>query len=546
MKQSKFILFLLLVLFSYSARAQEKSNTLFLFDNSGSMSGYYRESVSSFKSFSRALIKNSSVFSGDIKIMLFNKTDSKRGMQSPKVLFEGSAKTLILDQVMNSFTMMRANDGGFGTTDLIEIIDKAEEMLKGNTGIIWLVTDNINDNSGSGDSSYYNTLEFYKRIRVDDKLAKVLMYPIPETVIEEGYISKGYVVYGIVYSEKPVMQPELEKYDKIIRGIGIKYKPITLKPLDIGTIVLVPKITQSKISPAKLFYDGKALKGFDFEEGEKVRETFNDLTLKSNLFPYVIKSAKLDVKLDNFSSSDYSVKSLGTQTISPSTVSNVTPEGEVTGFSVIFNMPEITPTFSFNTIFKEDFAVSGNLILEVSQVDILLDNNFMNDLKELFALQSIPEIFQPVLKDKKITTSIPLEIRIKYGPWRLFVLIGIIAIFLAVVLFLVYIVVKKKCIIIIINENTTLNICLNSISSQSVYVDDLGELGKIKKSIGGSLKFTNSKLTSFPGKTIILVEGIPVEIEYDADNLRKNSVTIMYRNESTAKPGETNMNSDFY
>jgi hypothetical protein len=84
---------------------------------------------------------------------------------------------------------------------------------------------------------------------------------------------------------------------------------------------------------------------------------------------------------------------LGTQQITPSTVSNVSPEGEVTGFNLIFNLPEITPTFSFNTIFKEDFSIGGNLVLEVSQTDISLDQNYINSFKDLFALQSIPEIF---------------------------------------------------------------------------------------------------------------------------------------------------------
>ncbi|HAY33059.1 MAG TPA: hypothetical protein DCY06_02895, partial [Bacteroidetes bacterium] len=77
-----------------------------------------------------------------------------------------------------------------------------------------------------------------------------------------------------------------------------------------------------------------------------------------------------------------------------------------------------------------DFTIGGDLILEVSQVDILLDENYVNRFRELFALQSVPEIFQPVLKDKKIITKIPLEIRMRYGPWRLFVLIGMIALIL--------------------------------------------------------------------------------------------------------------------
>jgi len=542
MKKLFIYIFLVISGFTYA----QGNHFVFLFDNSGSMSGFYREQNSSFKVFCKALIKNSVTQNDDAGVMLFTKTDTKRGLSSPKEIFNGNGKTLIAEQVMNDFKMMRGNDGGFGTTDLIEALDKAVESIKEKPGIIWLVTDNINDNSGSGDSSYFNTLEFYKRLRNDDNIKKILLYPIPEKVVEAGYASNGYVVYGIVYSKIKLSQAELEKYDALIRGIGIKQKAITLKPLDVGTVVLNPKVTQSKIAPGKLYYDGKTLRGFDFEEGERVKETFNDLTLKSNLYPYIIKSAKLDVRLDNFKSSDYSVKSLGTQTISPSTVSNVSPEGEVTGFSILFNMPEITPTFSFNTIFKEDFSIGGNLVLEVSQVDILLDEGYMNSFRELFALQSVPEIFKPVLKDKKIITHIPLEIRMKYGPWRLFVLIGILLIVGAIVFIFIYLLLKKKSVAVVIDNGEEQSISLSFLSSYSVSKDYSFELGKIKKSLFGDINFTYSKFTLTPASSVRLLEGVPISIDYEDENMRKCSVTLMIKSTIEKKEFVEADKSNFY
>jgi len=540
----KIIFYILLITANFSFA--QNNHFVFLFDNTGSMSGFYREQNSSFKVFCKALIKNSVTQNDDANIMLFTKTDTKRGITSPKEIFSGNGKSLIPEQVMNDFKLMRGNDGGFGTTDLIEALDKAVESIKEKTGIIWLVTDNINDNSGSGDSSYFNTLEFYKRLRNDDNIKKILLYPIPEKVIEAGYASNGYVVYGIVYSKNNLTQVELEKYDALLRGIGIKQKAITLKPLDVGTVVLNPKVTQSKIAPGKLYYDGKTLRGFDFEEGERVKETFNDLTLKSNLYPYIIKSAKLDVRLDNFKSSDYSVKSLGTQTISPSTVSNVSPEGEVTGFSILFNMPEITPTFSFNTIFKEDFSVGGNLVLEVSQVDILLDEGYMNSFRELFALQSVPEIFKPILKDKKIITHIPLEIRMKYGPWRLFVLIGILSIAGVIIFIFIYLLLKKKSVVIVIDNSEEQSINLSFLSSYSVSKDFSLELGKIKKSLFGEINFTYSKFTLTPGSSVKMAEGVPISIDYEDENMRKCNVTLMIKSTIEKREFREVDKSNFY
>jgi len=512
---------------------------VFLFDNSGSMMTYYQNPQSNFKLFCKSLIRNSVKPDDRAEILLFTKTDKKREIVSPKVLFNGSGSELNIDGVMKNFVLMFGKDQMTGTTDLIEALDKGIAAIAGNTGIIWLVTDNINDNSGSNDSSYQNTLEFYKKLRFDSRIQKILLYPIPENIIDGVDTVKGYVAYGIIYSKNNLTQPQFEYYDIILRGVGIKQKAITLKPLDIGTIVLKPGVTQSRIVEGKLFYDGSALRGYGFEEGEKVRETFNDLTLKSNLYPYIIKSAKLNVGLEQFTSSDYSVKSLGTQTISPSTVSNVSPEGEVTGFSVIFNLPEITPNFSFNTIFKEDFSIGGDLVLEVSDVDILLDQTYVNRFRELFALQSVPEIFQPVLKDKKIVTRIPLEIRMKYGPWRLFVLIGMIAFLLAIIAVFIFLILRKKCFTLILDNVEQQDICLGGFSSYSISQNLSGELGVIKKSLLGDLKFTYSKNTTSPSVTTKLIDDIPLEIQYEDDGFRKNSVSLMIR--KTDKSSETTM-----
>jgi len=511
-----------------SSESYSQNNIIFLVDQSGSMAGYYKEPSSMFKVFCKALIKNSLSREDNITVSLFSKADSKRNLTSPAVIFQGNTADLIIDNVISNFKISNPNDGGYGNTDLIEALDNSVSGMKSKTAVVWLITDNINDNSGSGDSSFFNTLQFYKRLRNDENIKKILLFPIPEKINHKGEISSGYIVYGLVYSLLDIKQTDLEKYDSYFRSVGIKQKPITLKPLDIGTLVLIPQVNQNKIRPGKLFYDGKVLRGYEFEEGEKVQETFTDLILKSNLFPYIIRSARLDVKLDKFVSSDYSVKSMGTQTITPSTVSNVSPEGEVKGFTVLFNMPEISPKFSLNTVLKEEFSVGGNLVLEVSNVDILLDENYMNSFKELFALQSIPEIFYPVLKDKKITTQIPLEIMIKYGPWRIFLLIGIIILIAAIITFIVFILLKKKCFALILDNDEGINICLNMFSGYSVNYNYSLELGKIKKSFTGNLVFTYSKFTTMPSRKIVLKEELPVVIEYEEDN-RTKQVNLMIK-----------------
>lgn len=498
------------VLFFVSTSLSAQQRVVFLFDNSGSMSGYYNLPTSNFKLFCNTLIKNSIKPNDNVDVMSFSKTETARGIKSPIQIFSGTSSQIDYKALNEKMIIHRSADGFLGNTDLIEALNSGIDALKGTTGIIWLITDNINDVSGTGDDSYENTLGFYNRLRNDENIRKILMYPIPEKFVDERNSADGYVVYGIVYSPSRLSQTQLEDYDVRLRASGIRQKAITLKPLDVGTIVLKPVKTQSMVSPGKLFFDGKTLRGFDFEEGQEIKEVFSDLVLKSNLYPYLVKSANLRVTLDDFVSSDYSVESLGTQTITPSTVSNVSPEGEVTGFSIVFNMPEISPVFSFNTIFEEEFTVGGNLVLEVYNADIEIDESYMQQFQQLFALSSIPEIFQPVIKDKTIYTVIPLEIKIRYGAWRLYTLIGLITLLLLIIAAILFMLLKRKCFVVKVDsiENS---VCLNLINSYNVYASDSTELGKMKKTFSGDISFTYSKFTQETGMSIKLSYDLPLE-----------------------------------
>ena len=172
-------------------------------------------------------------------------------------------------------------------------------------------------------------------------------------------------------------------------------------------------------------------------------------------------------------------------------------------------------------------------------MDILLDQNYVNTFQELFALKSVPEIFQPILKDKKIVTKIPLEIRMKYGPWRLFVLIGLIVLLLGIIIFFIYLLFRKKCFELIIDNVPQQEICLGGMSSYSVSNNYSGELGKIKKSLSGNLNFTYSKNTTTPGTRVKLTDDVPIEINYEEDGFKTQSVTLMIR--KTDKSSQSNV-----
>lgn len=544
MKKISFTVSLFLCFISL-ALGQVERRVVFLFDNSGSMSGYYRERSSSFLAFATSLIKNSVNSNDDVSIMLFSKTELKRGIKSPVTIFTGKGKDLVLDIVSKQFQLVRGSDGQLGNTDLIEALDSAVKKFEKKQSIIWMLTDNINDVSGTGDSSYYNTLLFYSRLRNDTNLRKILMFPIPEKVSENGYNSYGYVVYGIVYSETPLSQLELEKFDFYLTNVGIKPKPITLKPLDVASFVLKPRQLPKQIISHKLYFDGRVIRGTGFEEGEVIKQRFDDLLLKSNLFPYYLKKANLRVKLENFTSSDYSVVNSEAQMIFPTSVTMIKPEGEVTGVTLVFTMPEIKPKFSLNTILSDYFTVSGNFVLEITDAEIVLDESYMSSLTQLFALKSVPEIFYPHLKDNKIISTIPFEIQIKYGIWRIILLISILLILAVAIIFIVYMVFRKRKFTILLNGNIEETVYLSIINSHPIFWENIGLLARLKKSLFNKVYLVHSSNTSTPHKKSILREGIPEIVEYDDHNqIRKISVEL--KKEKADSSTESSSNAEFY
>ena len=61
--------------------------------------------------------------------------------------------------------------------------------------------------------------------------------------------------------------------------------------------------------------------------------------------------------------------------------------------------------------------------------------------------------------------------------------------------------------------------------------DNSIELGKIKKTLTGDVRFTYSKFTATPNVNLKLSGVVQINIEFEEDSLRKNNVTLMITDE---------------
>ena len=76
-------------------------------------------------------------------------------------------------------------------------------------------------------------------------------------------------------------------------------------------------------------------------------------------------------------------------------------------------------------------------------------------------------------------------------------------------------------------------------SSYSVSNNYSGELGRIRKSLSGNLNFIYSKNTTTPGTSVKLTDDVPIEINYEEDGFKIQSVTMMIR--KTDKSSQSNV-----
>jgi len=114
----------------------------------------------------------------------------------------------------------------------------------------------------------------------------------------------------------------------------------------------------------------------------------------------------------------------------------------------------------------------------------------------------------------------------KYGPWRLFVLISLIVVILLIVILLIYLLLKKLSFELKINNDETSLVTISSLNSYSMSHNYSMELGKFKKSISGRLKFTYSKFTDTPNKTVDISEGIPYDITYTNADMNQEKIVF--------------------
>jgi hypothetical protein len=400
----------LFLLITVSCLAEEEfdvdkiySNVVVLIDASGSMRPYYTDARSEFVGFLNELINQITSPGDNLTVFLFSRNEPSKGIQSPNLFAEGRINSRALDGTPMSQVLAGINYVAGGNTDLWEAITAAKERLDSSGGgLIWLLTDNIQDPYNVVDQEELD--QYYESLRSAPDIQKVHAFPVGRTF--PGCTNLP-LVYGMVYSKREIGHLLLRNTPVDVNlSVLTQATPIHCKPLDEGMLeVKYPKGT---------------IELDNIEECDPVLKTVNGLRIKSNYPSHRVRSDNIKAVLRLMLSTDRSIPASAMAYEVRPKILNVGSGKTTDQYSIKFNLPAFCPEFSWGSCFKSNFRLEGALTIEADSVAFTLRDDLTQMMDQIYGLRSLPAFFHPMRLRVK-STRLPVVITVDYALWRLFV-----------------------------------------------------------------------------------------------------------------------------
>lgn len=241
-------LLLLLFLLVPCALAQPTTarNHIILLDGSGSMKEHYQAGL---RDWLISPLLSSGVFQTNDKVILriFDKRGNKTFLANdPQRRYQGQFnKEAVLTSVPTS------QDSNGQLTAIAEGLEIAIADIEsynwvGDT-LIWLITDNVQDESGSGNDS---VIPFYEKIYTDPNFRNIYFFPL----VREG--SPGaLVMYMLSYAKKDNQLPMPNLMEGVSKAIGhraVLFRPIQLSSLELDRSGITLETEDGTTQPVEL------------------------------------------------------------------------------------------------------------------------------------------------------------------------------------------------------------------------------------------------------------------------------------------------------
>jgi hypothetical protein len=392
-----------------------------LVQNSGWMEPFYTDPKSAFKPLVTELV-SSVVQPGDALVLAaFNQ--SLPGAPSPRALLseQVDANTVHAHvQTALAGLEMAHKPGGqaLADTDLGEAVNAAlSGVLKGQSGLVWLVTNNRNSPNNDQATSARNR-EFYALIHRGDAIGKALAFPLRMPVKGAHYSANGLMVYVFAAGADGARALDALLASGRVRRV-ITEPPARLKPLDRDTVRLVPRRVEGAAG-VSLAMDAAGRLHADVEPDAVAPGTRIQWQLENTIYPYTIADATLSAR-SMLAGENRPI------TLARTDVKQLAPgKAEPLASSMQLPVAKLPGKWSMEALKSAGsaYVLPGRIELHLANQRLVLSQAFRERMADLFPGDPLPDIFTPPAEIQASTATLPLEVRVHYGSGPLFALLG--------------------------------------------------------------------------------------------------------------------------
>jgi hypothetical protein len=432
------ISFVSLCLCGFSSQQSSPRNHIILLDASGSMKERYASGLRDW--LIAPLLNSGAIASGDRVIV---RTFDKRGSsdfikEDPKRRYQGK---LDRDQILAAIPASNESLGGRTAIEEaleISIADIQAFNLSGDT-LIWLVTDNVQDETGSGDDPIS---PFYERIYNDPNFKNIYFFPL----VREQETS-ALVMYVLDYNKTETTIPMPALMDQVGKAIGqrpVLFRPIRLSALDIDRSSILFEGENGDSRAADLedsrivvpLPAGQTLTGrLKFKLKSKFREWKIEQANISNAAVTIDYSPSLDLSEGESLQWQLDPRTLdiGPQETSKRTYAiDLASGGRALG--------SVAPSFWRSFFVEPEVKVPGMVRFEVEEPQLKLsffdDAELADRIRRVKGLEEIEQFLMPrtmPASTRNLTLEIPILIKIEQPPRPIWLLVLILIVPLALV-----------------------------------------------------------------------------------------------------------------
>lgn len=386
---------------------------VYLIQNSGWMEPFYIDPQSQFRPLLKAFAAATQSQPGPVIVASFNQNGQLPNRRSPHVIFEGQYHRGRVDAAIDAVDLPIRKDGKFTDADFFGTFGAAvNELLKKQSGILWVVTNNKNSPNNSP-QVIENTRKFNASLREAGPIASVVAFPLRMSVKGQVFQERGLVIYGIAYGKDSDTD-----LNRIIRARAVETlftdPPVRLKPLAEAALRFEPIALETPGVSAKL---EKGVMVFRGVPAWRPSQIIVRGRLVSDYFPYVIEHGVASLHWATLQGFPAGVQA--STDIAPRLVRRLAPREVLADVRLTIGVPALERPPGLAGLLKDKAYITGSLRVGLRDVRLSLQQAFANKVSQVFGFDQLLPIFFAYRDVRETQTPIPLAIVVSFSPWPL-------------------------------------------------------------------------------------------------------------------------------